>query len=470
MTKESAREKELARLYKEKAKSKPVSYFAYFISIIAVVYCADEITTQITSQMQTIVADTLFGGLDKLALFSLITIAVQALAYLYRPLSDRYGRKIFLVINTIGMGLGMVFIGVATGIPSFLIGACVIKFFTPHDMQAIYIQECAPSEKRARTYAIVKCIATVSLMIVPILRKIFIPNATALAEGGWRWVYLIPGAIAVLVAVVALFFVRESDAFIEHRIRQLTMTEEEREAKDKESKAEKSQGGLIQGFVYGFTHKQTFWLFMAFAVIMLGFCITEYYESMISYSYAEPFILGGMDEIAARAEVVDSVSDSLLLFPLGSALIQLITGFIADKSGRKASTITVSAITLVTFLLFYLGIENGWNTYVNGIMIGMAVGAYWSIGDMIDLMMAESVPTNLRASILSAASVTSGVLYVLCGVLNAALINILGPHFVGTICLALCAPSLIIALIIMVLGTKETKGVDLDSIKAGDFK
>ena len=37
------------------------------------------------------------------------------------------------------MGLGMVLVGIATNIPVYLIGACVIGFFIPHDMQATYL-------------------------------------------------------------------------------------------------------------------------------------------------------------------------------------------------------------------------------------------------------------------------------------------------------------------------------------------
>ena len=44
-------QKELERLLKEQQKPRAAGYFAYFILIIAVVYMADEITTQISSQM-----------------------------------------------------------------------------------------------------------------------------------------------------------------------------------------------------------------------------------------------------------------------------------------------------------------------------------------------------------------------------------------------------------------------------------
>jgi len=96
-------QKELERLLKEREKPRSTSYFAYFILIIAVVYMADEITTQISSQMQTIVAHELFApiygeevAVARLGLVGYFTMFMQIVAYFYKTLSDRYGgRNVF---------------------------------------------------------------------------------------------------------------------------------------------------------------------------------------------------------------------------------------------------------------------------------------------------------------------------------------------------------------------------------------
>ena len=54
--KEAKRLKEIAKLEKEKNKSRGLGYFACFLFIITVVYMVDELTSQIGSQMQTIIA------------------------------------------------------------------------------------------------------------------------------------------------------------------------------------------------------------------------------------------------------------------------------------------------------------------------------------------------------------------------------------------------------------------------------
>lgn len=138
--------RELERLKCEQARPKGSGYMIYFIMIITVIYIADEVTSQIGTQMQTILADQIFApvfgaeyAVARMSTLGMITVVFGILAFLYKPLSDRFGRKIFLVINTLGMGLGMVLVGIATNIPVYLIGACVIGFFIPHDMQATYL-------------------------------------------------------------------------------------------------------------------------------------------------------------------------------------------------------------------------------------------------------------------------------------------------------------------------------------------
>ena len=59
--KEAKRLKEIAKLEKEKNKSKGIGYFACFLFIITVVYMVDELTSQIGPQMQTIIATEIFA-------------------------------------------------------------------------------------------------------------------------------------------------------------------------------------------------------------------------------------------------------------------------------------------------------------------------------------------------------------------------------------------------------------------------
>ena len=85
-----------------------------------------------------------------LDIVSFIAIPFQALSIFYRPLSDRFGRKIFLVINTLGMSLGMLVIALSHNLALYVVGAVIIFFFVPHDMQVVYVMESAPAKHRAK--------------------------------------------------------------------------------------------------------------------------------------------------------------------------------------------------------------------------------------------------------------------------------------------------------------------------------
>ena len=472
--KAAAEKRELERLLKERDKPKLPGYFAYFILIISVVYMADEITTQISALMQSVIGHELFAewvgeerAVAMLGLIGTLCMLMELPAYFYKILSDRYGRKIFLVLNTLGMGLGMVLVGLSTNIPTYIIGACCIQFFVPHDMQAIYIQECAPKDKRGRYFSVIKCIATLSLMLVPVLRNIFITDTD---WSGWRFVYFIPASVAVAIAILAAFLVRESDAFLESRIRQLTMTEEEKTSEEAIANAENDSGGLLKGLVLAFKHRQTRWLFISMAVLMFGFCITTYYENTMTIGYASEYLSAGKTLSESRLLVTSQVNSALFWFPIGSAAAQLIPGFIADRWGRKPSAVIMSLLTLVSFGLFSAFAFRQMSPVAVGILAGMAVGSYWAAGDIMELMISESSPTNMRVSIVTARSIVGGVLYLIAAAITSALANILGDEKIALVCLIMAIPGLIAALVMLCVFVKDTKGVDMTDVKFTDFE
>lgn len=475
-TKEAKVQREIARWEQEKAKPKAPGYLLYFMLIIAVVYVADELASQISTQMQSVVGSELFAPLvganvavSRMALVNTIAGFSIGISYLYKPLADRFGRKPFLVINTLGMGLGMLLISAATNVPAYAVGAFVIQFFVPHDMQQVYIYESVPAEKRAKIYSVIKAVVTLSLLLIPVLRNIFL-KGNDLSQ--WRMVYLIPGLIAIVIAIFALFFIRESDAFIDTRLRQLHMTDEEKaEAKAKNKKQDTtSQGGLIKGLKFCFTHKQIRWMFIAGGFISFGQLATQYYETIMTFGYAQQFVNAGMAMDAARIEATAFVTQALMLFAVGSALFQLFPGFIADKFGRKVTCIVMCACTALTFLLFYYGSNSSWMPYVVGLLCGGCVGSYWAAGDMVGLVCSESTPTNLRASVMAIQPAFQGIIFMVASTAVTIIGNVLGDAAIGTVVLLVSVPGMILGLILMMIKVKETKGVDMGAIRGDEFE
>ena len=96
-------QKEIAKLEKERSKPKRSGYLLYLILIICIVYVTDEIASQISTLMKTEIATDLLAkygesSIGILDILGIVAFPFQGLSLLYKPLSDRYGRKLFLII------------------------------------------------------------------------------------------------------------------------------------------------------------------------------------------------------------------------------------------------------------------------------------------------------------------------------------------------------------------------------------
>ena len=265
------REKEIAKWEREKARPKRDTYLVSLIFVLTLIYATDEIASQIGTLMKTEIANDLmsnFGdrSVGMLDLVGIVVVPFQIIGLAYRPLADKWGRKTFLLINTFGMSLALLVIFLSNNLFLYFLGACMIQFFIPHDMHVVYIMETAPAKHRARMYSCIKFIANLGVMLVPLLRRMLMTDASQ-----WRQVYLIPAIVGLVCSFIALLTARETDAFIDARLRYLKMTDEERAAAETEKKAEASEGGLIQALKFAWKHKQLKWLYISAALANLGF-------------------------------------------------------------------------------------------------------------------------------------------------------------------------------------------------------
>lgn len=458
--------KELTYWERQKARPKGNTYFWYLVLIIALIYAVDEIASQINALMQTEIANTFFqseSSVTLLNLLNVVAIPFQILGILYRPLADRFGRKTFLIINTFGMALALFVIFLSGNAIMYFIGACMILFFVPHDMHVVYIMETAPAKSRAITYSVIKFFANMAVMLVPLLRRWLMSSASE-----WRNVYLIPAVVGIVVSLVALLCARETDAFIDSRIRYLSMTEEELKAEEAKKKAQDSQGGLIDALKFGFKHKQLRWVFICFALAGVGVVGSMNYQAILSHGYAMS-VYGSNTKEFLDLVSVNEVSQALVLYPIGMALAQVIMGFISDKKGRKAAAITVATNCVISFVVFALGAKMNLNPSLVGFFCGTFVGSYYSTNDVLIMMASESAPTNLRSSATSAQTVVGFAGYAVGFVTNTILALIFGDGVIGTVALCLLVPSFIVTLFALVKKTHDTKGLDLNTVTGTEW-
>ncbi len=464
------REKEIARWEKEKARPKRNYYIVYLIFIIALIYAIDEIASQIGTLMKTEIANDLFrtgNSASLLDLLSGLAIPFQAVGLLYRPLADRLGRKLFLIINTFGMSFALLIIYLSDNIPLYFIGACIVQFFIPHDMHVVYIMESSPSKHRARIYSSIKFFANIAVMLVPFLRDKLMADVSQ-----WRNVYFIPAVVGVVVCFIALLCARETDAFIESRLNHLRKSDAELEAEKKLQDASNKQGGLIPALKFAMKHKQLRWLYIVSSVANLGFIASINYPIVLNYGYASNFLSEGLYntlEEAVAAVGVGVYTDAIFLYPLGLAVAQVIMGFISDWKGRKAAAVTTAFNCVLSYVLFSLGSYLNWNPYFVGFFCGAAIGSYYSTNDVIIMMIGESSPTNLRSSAMSAQYIVTAVGFVLSFVLSMPFTLTLGNTAMAACCFALLVPGFTAALFLLIKKTHDTTGIDMDTVTGTEW-
>ena len=449
-------EKELQSLRKKRDAKPYRGYLIILFILLSAVYIVDEVSSNIRTNLQSsIVTDffvngqgVTFGeGLSKLSSLTMVSLLFMVINPFYKSLADKYGRKIFLVINTLGMTVGL-FLGlVSTSFPVYVLGAVITTFFISHDMQVMYAMEIAPANKRATFFGITKCVGNVGLVIVPLCRRIFM----GADDSQWRLVFIIPAILGLAVVICCIIFARETPTFLNQRIALLEKPIEQRQAESAEAKknkeADESKTGIIAGWKYTLQHKPL-------KIVMLwsilgGFAmmpITSYYESIMRE--------GGM--------TTESITTALFFYPFIYAALLLINGYISDKFGRKPIIALTTGVTVIALVLFVIGCRSGWSPYAVGFLQGLYLGSFYQSADHASIQITEYLPTRIRISASAAMGLPGMATMILGMVLCIVLLNFMP---VDVMVLVLTLPALIIPTIVRLIYIPETKGVELDDIE-----
>ena len=447
--------KELARREKQVKFKENKFYLIYLFMILSLVFITDEIASTISIQFQSNIVNEFFvqnmgmeygQGLSIFSALGFITYPISLLMVLYRPLADRFGRKPFLVINTFCMALGLFIVYLSQEIVVYMIGGTLMGFMVSHDMQAVYILECSDEKSRARNYSIIKSVAILGTLLIPLLRETLMQNVSE----KWHLVYLVPAIIGFVLSFVALLCAKETHTFLTNRIKYLKTPIEERERKNKEEKLNNAQGGIINAVKFAFKHHQLRWLIIA--------CVFFYFASLATSSYNTV-----MAESANMSE--QDITYALYLYPVGNALATLITGLVSDKFGRKTTIIAMGTGSLVCYSLFIASSMLSWTPFLTGFLIGGFMGCYWGAGDTIgSIMFSESAPTNLRSSVTVINTLLNGIIGGVASIIMMVVVPLIPVETFGYFYLCLTVPGLIGAIIVMLKCVGETKGLDLTKV------
>ncbi|MEE0982411.1 MAG: MFS transporter [Acutalibacteraceae bacterium] len=457
MTRES---KQLSRLNKTKAKGNYRGYFLVLLSLIALVNILDEVTSNLTVTVQSsfvtefFVNNPFLGKFYKyeegLALHSTIGIVTYVFGIItpfYKALADKWGRKPLFAISTLGMALGLLIIYLSSSYIMFLVGFAFISFFMGHDIQIIYILEEAPDKHRAKIYSFLKSFGILGVILIPTLRDLLMGDDPT----KWREIFLTPAILGFVAVLLVILFAKDTKVFISERTAYLSRPFEERqkekELRKQQKEAQRNQSGVFNGVKYIFANPDTKNLIISHIIFDSAMpAIALYFES-------------SMHKVGMSTS---EITKALFMVPVIYASITFLSGFIADKFGRKATVTGFSVTCIVGYSLFVAGILLGWNPYLIGSFAGLYQGSYWIGRDYMNVMMTEKVPTDIRASVVGAEG-----LLVIIGLVVGYGLAIAGMIFfpIWWTCLAISVVAVGIAAIMFATKVKETKGVNLDTIE-----
>lgn len=433
-----------------RAATRYAGYFAVLLLVIVLTDILDNLATNIGANITSsyitefFVNGKVFGrsyeyeeGLALHNTISLIGYVIALLAPFYKSLADKIGRKPLFVLSSLGMAGGLLIIFVCRSYFTFLIGSFMLSFFIGSDIQILYVLEEAPRDKRATVYSLLKGIGGLSAVAIPAMRATLMGNDPT----RWRSVYLLPGLYGLAVTVLIVLLAKETRVYQENRLakREAAGTPEEKK------KPSASKSGILPAVRYIFKHKELRTLILIKMLFDAAIVAMTNYESIM-------YRAGMSTEAITTAEYY---------YPFLYCGAVIISGFMADRIGRKKTVLLFGSICAASFVLFILGANGLWNPALVGIGYGLYLGGYWIGRDYMEIISTEMVPTHIRASIMGAEGL---LVYIGMGI-GFAFVNV-GILFLPLwlICSAFALPCILISVLLLSRKVKETAGVDYEAI------
>ena len=447
--------KELSRLRAMRSKKRYAGYFAVLLIIIVLTDVLDNLATNVGGNMTSsfitefFVNGTVFGKSYEyeagLALHNTIGIVGYALALLapfYKALADKIGRKPLFALSALGMACSMLVIFLCKSYPVFLVGSFMLSFFIGSDIQILYVLEEAPKEKRATVYSLLKGLGGLSSVAIPAMRATLMENDPT----KWRNVYLLPGLFGLAVTVLIVLLVKETHVFMDKRIATLEARRLPEPAdSDAPVKKTEARAGIIPAIRYIWKHKDLRTLVLIKMLFDAAIVAMTNYES-----------------IMYRANMsTEDITTAEFYYPFLYCGAVIVSGFLADRIGRKKTVFLFGMICAASFVLFVVSANSAWNPAAVGVGYGLYLGGYWIGRDYMEIISTEMVPTHIRASIMGA----EGLLVYVGMAVGFAFVNIgilIAPLWL--ICSLFALPCILISVFLLRRKVNETMGVDYEAI------
>jgi len=189
-------------------------YFKYMIFILMFVEILDTYTTNNLNVVVSDISAEFFPFLaeDAAIAFYQLFLAIATLGMFFviinQYLTDKFGRKLLLVITIFGMGFFSLLISLSTNIYLFTIFLFFMYFFFNSDIWVIFINEESPPKKRAFYTNFVLIGGIVGALLIPFFHSIIMD---------WRGMTYFAIALGIPLSMVVLFSFKETSKYQEYK-------------------------------------------------------------------------------------------------------------------------------------------------------------------------------------------------------------------------------------------------------------
>lgn len=317
---------------------------------------------------------------------------IGALTPFIRSYTDIIGRKKMMLINVALLSVGSAVCLMANNMWIYLLGNGVLILGYSLDIHLIYIVDAVDRKHRGTVRGICGGVSMAAAMCIPLLRSLYVD------DGGHNWQILyvvgIVGGVIGLILVILYRFPDISGIKTLPSVGRSENMSEGRSVDSTESTADDGHIHFIKTFKEVCRAPATRNLFISISVVGLATAgITYYNEPLCAFS--------GMGE--------GDVNTVLLIQPIASLVINVLTGILADKMERRYVVQMGIALSLISGVAFTLGVGHGVSAVLLGILWGCMNGFYFSAEELINLMVMESVDISVRGRASAMSTLSYGI-------------------------------------------------------------
>ena len=343
-------------------KKQMKTYIYILICIILIMQLFDSYCTDLFSKLQSfLLSDFLINGRgmelqDAVSYMGYATLpfyVIPMLAPLVRMSVDKIGIKPLFIGNIIVLIVGCMLCAFAPSLTIYLIGNGLVIFSSSMDLQYIYIAEEIPEHRRATVRGISAGVAAAATMLIPALRSQLID----IRGYSWRSLYVAAIGIGAGTFLISLLL-RRSVKNPAHASKETApkKTDTTIVLSDKERK-KAIRSLYIALFLFG----------------MATNGMTAYNEPLLSFGKATTI----------------QIRNTLLIQPVVSLVINVLSGYLADKISRKAIILADMLLSAVSLMVYVFGIQLGYAGVVSGVAWGFMIGCYFSAANLMILTVYE---------------------------------------------------------------------------------